>query len=444
MRVIRKIAIVGAVAATFVGIGLGTGGTAYADPATTPTLTTLVGVGSGTMTSLFAGSPTENTAGSIVTDYNATSPTYPTASWDALNPSTGDPDDTIATKASGSGDASCNLDRPDGANAGITALNEDQEDSTEVDGQPVYCVDYVQSDSPPDTATYDDTFIALGIDAVDWSYPFLDGVTNPQPTKLTLADLEDIYTCQDYNWDQVGGSDAPIIPVLPQSGSGTRSTWLAALGITATTEPCWVNGTDPLDSSNVIEENTGLSAGNEDMFDQSADVFTTYGGPFGLDPTTDSGNSLDVIFPYSIGDWIGQGSAIRGTGTPGTPGGATVGDRASSLWGHGNLVLGDTENSLAVAEAPTSTNTYGQPVINPSFPSTFYRTLYAVVRNGYSDPTNATDAAFPTTPAYDATGLPALFGPSGWFCTNSTAQSDEVSYGFKLLGSACGSLTAGD
>jgi ABC-type phosphate transport system substrate-binding protein len=447
MRAIHKIAVVGATLATVVGVGLGTASTALADPASTPSLTTLVGVGSDTITPLFAGSPTENSTGSLVTDYNATSPTYGIASWDAVDPSTGAANGSITAKASGSTDTSCKITRPDGSSAGIAELNvANLNDSTEADingtEEEAPCVDYARSSRPANSTTFDDTFVAQAKDAIAWGYPSLSGETNPQPASLTQAELVDIYTCVDYNWSQVGGTSAPIVAVIPQAGSGTRATFLGDLGITASSEPCWVNGVDPLNSANVIEENTGLSAGNQDMFDTSADSFTAYNGANATDPTT--ANSEDVIYPYSIGDWIAQGSAVTGTGTHGTAGAATVGGHASSIWGHGDITLADTVNpATGDAEAPTSTNVDHQPVINPSFSSQFQRTLYVVVRNGFSDPTSSSNASWPTL-AWESAGLQAAFGPTGFTCKNATAQSDEVSYGFGLLGANCGALTAGD
>jgi len=227
---------------------------------------------------------------------------------------------------------------------------------------------------------------------------------------------------------------------VPQAGSGTRATFLGDLGITASSEPCWVNGVDPLNSANVIEENTGLSAGNQDMFDTSADSFTAYNGANATDPTT--ANSEDVIYPYSIGDWIAQGTATRGTGTG--VNGAAVGGHASSIWGHGDITLGETVNPAnGTAEVVATKNTSGQPVINPNFSSQFQRTLYVVVRSGFSDPTSSSDAAWPTL-GWESAGLQAAFGPNGFTCKNTSAQEDEVSYGFGLLGANCGALSAGD
>lgn len=53
----------------------------------------------------------------------------------------------------------------------------------------------------------------------------------------------------------------------------------------------------------------------------------------------------------------------------------------------------------------------------------------------------STALKFPTSPAYEATAPPLIFGPSGWVCKNAMAQADLVSYGLYLLGANCGSLT---
>jgi ABC-type phosphate transport system substrate-binding protein len=415
MRVIRKIAVAGVVMATLVGVGMGT---ALADPppGTVPTPTTIVGVN---CPPLFVGSPTENTAGSLVYDYNATKPAYPVACWDPVNPPTAPAGDTIVTKS-----GCAPIARPDGSNAGITALNDNTLDGTTGD----YCIDFTISDRGPNPGDTD-TFFPLAHDAIDWSYPKVSGESNPQPASLTLADLVDIYTCVWTNWDQVPGdtNNAPIVPVLPQSGSGTRSTFLGALGISSTTvEPCWINGTDPFSTASpapLIEENTGLSTGNTDVFDHSG----TFDWPLGQ--TTTTADSADIIFPYGIGDWIAQTTpAVKGDGAAGTPGGASVGAHASSIWGHGNLVLltAETVNGqTGVAEAPVVDNSFEQPVINFSnWEQQFTRTLFAVARNSCP----GTGACLP----------PRLEAFLGWICTSATAQSDVVSYGFLNLGSNCG------
>jgi len=410
----------------------GTVTTASADPLKTPPLTTLAGVGSDTVTPLFdngtKSQPLGNAPGTFVHDYNATKPGFPVASWDAVNPKTGAADQTITTKAANSKDTSCQLTRPDGSSAGIKALNADQTDTNKVSGQTIYCLDYARSSRPPNTTTFEDAFVALMRDAIAWSFPKVKGEANPQPASLGKAQLVGIYTCKLTNWHQVGGKNAPIGVVIPQTGSGTRSTWLLQLGITATSEPCWQNGTVKVKNvTDVIEENTGLSAGNVAQFTKTQKF-----------PDGKTIPAADDIFPYSIGDWIAQDPASKG-----------VGGHATSVWGHGNMNLGKTLGQLAVTK-----NSKGQLVINPRWDTSFVRTLYGVTRNGCYNPAKPTSTAvcLPSSkppagakayPTYEVKGLAAFFGKPGWICTNKTALADIVSYGFGRL-STCGSLTAGD
>ena len=415
-------------------------GPATADPLSTPSLTTLAGAGSDTITPLFdngtTAQPKGNAPGTFIHDYNATKPANKVASWDAVNPVTGVAGETISTKAASSGDTSCQMPRPDGSSAGIAALNTNQKDTHSVSGQSaIYCLDYARSSRAPNTTTMNnDAFVQFARDALAWSFPKISGKTNPQPKAMNLTDLQNIYTCKWTNWNQIPGDshNAPIGVVIPQNGSGSRSSWLLQLGITATDEPCWQNGTVVVGgTTDVIEENTGLSPGNVAQFTKSQ--------------TFPDGQTIapqDDIFPYSIGDWIAQSAAAHG-----------VGGHASSIWGHGNMTLGKTDSGTTT-EAPTAKNASGQTIINPKFPAHFFRTLYAVTRNSCFVSSNPTGTAvcLPTTtpptggtayPQYEATGLKAFLGTGGWVCKNATAAKDIVSYGFTKA-SSCGKLTAGD
>ncbi|WP_448631233.1 substrate-binding domain-containing protein [Cellulomonas soli] len=53
--------------------------------------------------------------------------------------------------------------------------------------------------------------------------------TSHAPASLTVAQLVGIYNGTYTNWSQVGGSAGTIVPMLPQTGSGTRSFFLAQL-----------------------------------------------------------------------------------------------------------------------------------------------------------------------------------------------------------------------
>ena len=436
MRAIRKFVVAGAVAATLAGTVLGTGA-ALADPLSTPGLDTVVGVGSDTVTPLFdngtVSQPKGDAPGTFVHDYNATSPKFGVASWDATDPVTGLQNGTITVKAKSSSDTSCSLTRPNGSSSGITALNANQTDSNKDGaGQTVYCLDYARSSRAPNSTSHKDAFSVIARDGIAWSFPKVSGETNPQPASLTRAQLVAIYTCVDRNWNQVGGKNAPIGAVVPQSGSGTRSSWLLELGITASSEPCWENGTVTVNGTAFpIEENTGLSTGNVQAFTKT----NTIDGV--------SVPAADNIYPYSIGDNIAQGPLTHG-----------VGGHATSIWGHGNLSLGETANIVGTPEPAITTNSLGQPIINPAWNSQFLRILYGVTRNGCFVATNPNSNAvcLPSStppaggtvyPTYEVTGLAAFLGANGWICKNATAQADIVSYGFTKL-STCGALTAGD
>jgi ABC-type phosphate transport system substrate-binding protein len=411
MRVIHKAAAVGAAVVVLAGLGVGS---AFADPYATPKDTDIVGVGSDTLTPLYDGGVSVKDPGTFVTDYNTQTPTPANLlwSWDAVNGTS----TSIVTKP-----GCAAIPRPNGSSAGITALNDNVKLSN---GD--YCIDYARSARAPKAVVSGtngpDAFAVLAGDAITWSSPApKTGQTSPVPANLTIADMTDIYSCTKTNWDDFsGGKDATIVPVLPQTSSGTRSTFLAALGhgVNNPLVPgaCVVNGATA--SGLLIEENTGVTTapfGNTEQFD-----------PSGTPAVAD-------IFPYSVGDYIAQGS----TKTQGTYSGRTIGGHTTPDFAHGVLVLHDTNGT-----APTVTDNtapYSKAtVINSSFALPLKGLVYNVVRNAGT----ATAPAFPTTPAYEAS-LSKIFGPTGWACTNTEAKKDLVSYGFLLEGRNCGALSAG-
>jgi len=108
--------------------------------------------------------------------------------------------------------------------AGIGAL---ETANPSIDGHP--CIDYAASSRPrgssdPNTIS----FVSLAQDAVTYA-------TQPNshaPANLTTSQLAEIYNCQVTNWKQLGGKSGTIDAFIPQSGSGTRSFFLAAIGVT--------------------------------------------------------------------------------------------------------------------------------------------------------------------------------------------------------------------
>ena len=136
---------------------------------------------------------------------------------------------------------------------------------------------------------------------------------------------------QDTNWKQVGGKPGAIKVYLPQAGSGTLSTWEKFMGIT-TLGSC---------VSQAPEENEGTYAGF---------------------------NSPNAIFIWSIGAYVAQKYHSAACGKAPT--------KAQNQFGcnlTGFIVPEKISgvNPLSSAKVPT---------INPTFPASYWRTVYNVVQ----------------------------------------------------------------
>jgi hypothetical protein len=393
MRVASKIAVVAAAAATALGVGLGP---ALADPpaGVVPALTSVVGVGSNTTTLVMD---------AISTNYNATKPADRLYSWDATNPKTGATGDTIETKGKSATDTTCDIARPNGSGAGQTALATTKTDS----GHP--CIDFSRSSSGPSaTSPSGLAFAEFAKDAVTWvTTSRATGV----PATLSATQLNKIYSANTghcLSWKSVGGTNtAAIVPALPQSSSGTRSFFLAAIGVT-TPGTCVVNGeiNIPGDANNPVdlEENTGVSIGG------TSDTATTGNQYF-------FAHNANALYPYSAADWIAQAATPAGGG------------HATADFGHGQV----TEPQKISGVSPITAGT--PDVISTGFTTdaptkVFTRLVYNVVPN----------VGTTTAPAIAAGAITTIFGPSGVVCKDTTIIK---SWGFLTIGSLCGSLTAG-
>ncbi|MFE4518794.1 substrate-binding domain-containing protein [Kitasatospora sp. NPDC056783] len=337
-----------AAAAAVLTTALSTGG-ASADPAV-PVAQDIVGVGAGT---------TQGLMNQLALDYDAqlaarsdtTSPRL--YSWDSTGTS------TILTKA-----GATPIARPHGAWAGAKALGSYSSAT----------VDFARVDRGPlvgDQPALD--FVVLAKDAVTWAAQ----VGGNAPEALSPAQLKAIYQCDVTTWNQIDPSKpaTAIKPFLPFAGSGTRVDFLKAIG-NPTLSPCVQDGP---------EENQG----------------------------TDSRlNDPDVVFPYSVGDYVGQ----------------TVGGHGTATDGPGGLSL------RGVALGPT--NTAVPPVVNGIINTALANSAFGrVVYNTFRD------AEFTAGDAH-GNALRAIFGRSGWICTDATAKADIKSHGF-LVTPACGAYLQG-
>jgi ABC-type phosphate transport system substrate-binding protein len=348
-------------------------GAALADPPAkvTPAPSSIVSVGANT---------TQELSNALASIWDKKNPKKTQLySWDALDKS--GLDDNIAPKK-----GCAKILRPNGANPGIAALTNVKDSLNKKD----YCIDFARSARARKSSDPTDvTFVPLALDSV--TYASLAKGSNA-PHNLTTADLKAIYSCAPgaTNWsDFPGGKKGTIVPLLAQSGAGTVSFFLAAIGVTTPGACVAEPGT--------LEENEGTN------------------------PIFKGKNAADEIIPFSAGDWIAQGfhsakclntkcSPIRGViCKPNTK----KGQNAFGCDLNGVLGLNDINRT-----SPT-TGTGAKTVLNPRFAPTFIRTLSDVVRG--------TD----TIPGY----LKPFLSRTGFYCKNPAVIRD---YGF-LPTPACGS-----
>jgi len=150
---------------------------------------------------------------------------------------------TIKTTASGN-----TFTRPNGSGAGQKALSASANNTgtrtypatggVDITGQ----VDFARSSSGPASASpgTDLTFIPFARDAVtfavnsssDFPRNIALGSASQDATSPAPFTLRNIYRCAVTTFADLGGDPVTIRPLLPQSGSGTRTFWLGTLGLT--------------------------------------------------------------------------------------------------------------------------------------------------------------------------------------------------------------------
>lgn len=249
---ISKSWVAAAVGVGLLGAGLA-GSPASAEPNGTPTYRQLAGVGSDTTENVMNGLSDVVLIGGVkvIASYNANAATT-----------------TITTKDPAV-NAACTITRPNGSTAGRNALLASlQANSGAGDG----CLDFARSSSARGsfTSSPDMVYVPFAVDAVTFSVRSDGNV----PKQLTLAQVISIFKC----------GSASIKPVLPQSGSGTRSFWLSTIGvtegdITAGTYPC-LTGAGTAASRSYQQEHDGRAL------------------------------QKDEIMPFSIAQWQSQATAV--------------------------------------------------------------------------------------------------------------------------------------
>ncbi len=357
MRIIRSLVAVSAVAATATALAVVP---ALADPvnskykAVAPNAWDVVSAGSAT-TQYVSDQLAYNYDKGLSARHVKDTPSNPYIySWDAVNPK--NPGSTatqnIRTKKG------CGLDaRPNSSGQGILAIAQFGRVSYTYKGKKhsANCVDFARSSRArggSDPLNVD--FVILGQDAVTYA------VTTPgnTPKGLTLADLQGIFTCKITNWDQVGGPDATIDPVIPENSSGTESFFYGVLG-------------DGLPTKGESEPACGSLAGvTTNLFEENEGVNAQF---YNSNNKADGVNK-NIITLFSIGSYIDQ--SVHGKTCGAKP---KKGQNEFGCNQVGVLHLGAIAPAgKTTAVAPTA-KVKGAVVINPKFPGIWKRYLFSVI-----------------------------------------------------------------
>ena len=156
---------------------------------------------------------------------------------------------TIDTKIDVAG-STCVINRPVGSGNGVLALRDERAAAATANRRP--CLDFARSSADlSDDARFNGsgfTFVPFARDAVS----FATRADSAIPPSLTTAQLKAIYECT-----AAGTISNPptILPLIPQSGSGTRTFFLQSIGVT-TLGSC-VSDRDPTNTAIGLIENTG-------------------------------------------------------------------------------------------------------------------------------------------------------------------------------------------
>jgi len=356
---------VGAVVATVLAgaIAFGVAAPVMADPAA-GTYRTLNGVGSDTTQDVMNGL---STVIDSIGSYNATGSAQ------------------IQTTSGGP-----SFNRPNGSTSGVQALSAaatagrtwPASGGVNVAGQ----IDFARSSSSPSSSFpgTDLTFIPFARDAVTFAVNAASDFPRDIPLGSSAQDsvtpapftLRNIYRCAVTSYLNSDLESVTIRPLLPQSGSGTRSFWLSALGLTE----AQVSGC-ATDLSGTVQEHSGAQV-----------------------------TGMGDIVPFSIAQYIAQGNY---SSLP-----TAVTERRSQI------VLGSVGSAKPVIAA-----TGGGVQLNTSFP--INRLVFNVVQTSrLSEPaiaaafvgsTSAVCAAQSTIRAYG-------FGTIGSLCGNTTTYKQGFRY----------------
>nr|CTQ90725.1 hypothetical protein [Kibdelosporangium sp. MJ126-NF4] len=231
---------------------------AVADPEFLPLADDLVAVGDST---------TQYVLNDFAAAYNRSHTGGRIASFDAVNPATGQRKDQITIRPG------VTMVRPESAYAAFDRMKE---------GKPI---DFAHTDAGPWTSTRPNmtTFVVFAKDQMRYASARVTNV----PQNLTKDQLKAIYTCQAKTWNQVGGTSTSKIQLKMPVWNDTLRNYMAQLGVSGP-YTCW-SGDQWNDISTVL--------GNPDaivpMSRAVARLMRSYGDPIQIDTS-------DVAVDYYV------------------------------------------------------------------------------------------------------------------------------------------------
>jgi hypothetical protein len=216
------------------------------------------------------------------------------------------------------------VQRPNGSGAGYNLLKQDTDGSGNGKGY----VDFARASSPRGSNAQFDS-ITVGTDPLAM---LSASAATTNAVALSATQLNAIYACTATTWNnaKIGGSSAATIkPLLPQVGSGTRSSFLSAIGLTESGLGSCVtnveeNDPEAIDASgnpaNAIEP---MSGGRLNLFLGKLANGTANGqGGYFTDPSCPFSSSESTTPPACVGAAATLAPNVKfwNSGTPtGTP-----------------------------------------------------------------------------------------------------------------------------
>lgn len=216
--------------------------------------------------------------------------------------------------------------RPNGSGAGINALLADRNHN----------IDFVRMSRLPTSTEYANAVNAVGVGAIRAVKISTDNLkvatatTTNAPATLTAAQLVAIYKCTTTDWGTIGGTAGTIKPLIPQTGSGTRSAFLGDLktangNVTVTPGTC-VKDVEENDPSVVKGDPNTVAPFSEGRLNlYTANYFKDPTIPYGTTPVTVSaGIKLLGGYVNNRGLYLVVRTADASSGTAFQPGGSAT------------------------------------------------------------------------------------------------------------------------